>query len=119
MRVRRSAILAVVAAVAALSAWAACGARPWWRERTIRRAPAAPDVLLVTLDTTRADRLGCYGGNPATTPTLDALAAAGVMFRRAYTHVPTTLASHASLFTGLTPARPGGHENGTFVLDLP
>ena len=117
MRVRRSGILAFVAVAIALSAWGAFAARPWLRERRIRQAPDRPDVLLITLDTTRADRLGGYGGTPGTTPTLDALASGGVLFRRAYTHVPTTLASHASLFTGLTPARHGVHENGTFALD--
>ncbi len=90
--------------------------RLWWRERPIRQAPEKPDVVLITLDTTRADRLGCYGGDPAVSPALDALARRGVRFRRAYSHVPTTLPSHASLLTGLVPARHGVHENGTFVL---
>jgi arylsulfatase A-like enzyme/tetratricopeptide (TPR) repeat protein len=107
----------LVAALAVLAVWSVPRLRPWLRERSIRSAPARPDVLLVTLDTTRADRLGCYEGGPETTPALDALAEGGVLFRRAYTHVPTTLASHASLFTGVTPARHGVHENGTFVLD--
>lgn len=90
---------------------------PWWRERALLKPRPKPDVVLITLDTTRADRLGCYGGDPAVSPTLDALARGGVLFRRAYSHVPTTLPSHASLLTGVTPARHGVHENGTFVLD--
>jgi arylsulfatase A-like enzyme/tetratricopeptide (TPR) repeat protein len=90
---------------------------PGWRERTIRGAPDRPDVLLLTLDTTRADRLGCYGGDPSATPVLDGLARRGVVFLRAYTHVPVTLPSHASLLTGATPAHHGVHDNGTFVLD--
>jgi tetratricopeptide (TPR) repeat protein len=73
-------------------------------------------VLLITLDTTRADRLGCYGYDRATSPNLDALARQGVLFRRAYSHVPLTCPSHASMFTGLTPARHGVHDNGGFVL---
>jgi len=89
--------------------------RPWWRERALRRAPETPDVVLFTLDTTRADRLGCYGGDPAVSPALDGLARGGVTFLRAFSHVPTTLPSHASLLTGLSPARHRVHENGTFV----
>ncbi|MET0556482.1 MAG: sulfatase-like hydrolase/transferase [Vicinamibacteria bacterium] len=115
---RRWVVLAVcVAAGAGAAALAAPRLAPWWRERALRQAPSRPDVLLITLDTTRADRLGCYGGDPAVSPALDALARGGVLFRRAYSHVPTTLASHASLLTGVTPARHGIHENGTFVLD--
>lgn len=64
--------------------------------------PAGPTVLLVTLDTTRADAVTSYGG-PEGTPALDGLAAAGVRFEMAVSHAPTTLSSHASLFTGLDP----------------
>jgi arylsulfatase A-like enzyme/Flp pilus assembly protein TadD len=91
--------------------------RPLQRERALRRAPERPDVLLITLDTTRADKLGCYGGEPGLSPALDALAREGVLFRRAYSHVPVTLPSHASLLTGVLPARNGVHDNGTFTLD--
>src|SRR5215831_2951051 len=90
--------------------------RPWWRQRAVESAPQSPDVVLVTMDTTRADRLEAYGGEPGTTPALDSLAAAGVVFQRAYTHVPITLAAHASILTGLTPAHHGVHNNATFVL---
>src|SRR5205085_961951 len=62
-----------------------------------------PNGLLVPLDTTRAARLGCYGHATALTPTLDALAARGVLFERAYTPAPLTLPSHASMMTGLYP----------------
>jgi arylsulfatase A-like enzyme len=61
------------------------------------------NVLLVTLDTTRADRLGCYGYRQAMTPTLDRLAAAGVRFEWAYSPVPLTLPAHTSLLTGTYP----------------
>jgi choline-sulfatase len=73
-------------------------------------------VILITLDTTRADRLGCYGYPLALTPNLDNLAREGVLFRRAYAHVPLTAPSHASILTGLLPPRHGVHDNGTFVL---
>lgn len=73
-----------------------------------------PDLLLVTLDTTRADALGCYGG-PAT-PVLDALAAGGVLFERALSPAPVTLPAHASLFTGLPPRLHGVRDNALFRL---
>lgn len=65
-----------------------------------------PHVLIVTLDTLRADRVGAYGYQGARTPTLDALAARGARFAAATTTVPLTLPAHTSLFTG---AFPGGH----------
>ncbi len=71
--------------------------------------PPSPSILLVTLDTTRADRLG-FDGGPAT-PALDALAARGVVFSQAYSTAPTTLPAHASMMTGLYPADHGVHEN--------
>jgi choline-sulfatase len=74
--------------------------------------PAARHVVLVTLDTTRADRLGCYGRAGAGTPWLDALAARGTRFARAYSVVPLTLPSHVSILTGLYPAHTGVHANG-------
>jgi arylsulfatase A-like enzyme/Flp pilus assembly protein TadD len=74
------------------------------------------NVLLITLDTTRADRLGCYGYAGARTPNLDRLAAEGVRFENAYCPVPLTLPSHASIMTGLNPYHHGVHNNGTYVL---
>lgn len=74
--------------------------------------PVKMNVLIVTLDTTRADHLGCYGRAGALTPTLDALAAGGVLFERAYTVAPLTLPAHASLFTGLYPPEHGLRING-------
>jgi choline-sulfatase len=103
--------VAVVTGAATMLPW-----RIWSREWAVRGRPDQPDVLIVTLDTTRADRLGAYGGDPAVSPTLDRLAGGGVRFERAYSHAPTTLPSHASLFTGLTPARHGVHENAVFTL---
>ena len=74
------------------------------------------NVLLVTLDTTRADRLGCYGYSRGKTPNLDALAAAGVLFQNVYAQVPLTLPSHCSIMTGTTPLSHGVHNNGSYVL---
>jgi arylsulfatase A-like enzyme/Flp pilus assembly protein TadD len=75
-----------------------------------------PNLLLVTLDTTRADHLGAWGYAAARTPTLDALAARGARFARCDTAAPVTLPSHASILTGLFPPRHGVRDNGTFVL---
>ncbi|MEO8495382.1 MAG: sulfatase-like hydrolase/transferase [Planctomycetota bacterium] len=76
-----------------------------------------PNVLFITLDTTRADRLGCYGYSAALTPTLDQLASEGVLFERAYSPAPLTLPVHASLFTGLYPPEHGLRTNGRGKLD--
>src|SRR5262245_10488970 len=85
-----------------------------WRAGLLSRRP---NVLLITLDTTRADRLGCYGCATALTPALDALAAEGVLFERAYTPAPLTLPSHASMMTGLYPREHGLVTNGRGCLD--
>lgn len=76
------------------------------------RPPPRPNVLLITLDTTRADRIGCYGYAPARTTAIDALAAGGVTFENASVTVPLTLPSHASMLTGLYPPENGLHNNG-------
>jgi arylsulfatase A-like enzyme len=74
-------------------------------------------VLLITLDTTRADRLGCYGYKKAVTPNLDSLAGQGIKFLNAYTHVPLTLPSHCSILTGTLPLYHQVHNNGFYTLD--
>jgi arylsulfatase A-like enzyme/Tfp pilus assembly protein PilF len=85
-------------------------------------AGAAPrtSVVLITLDTTRADALGCYGASRRT-PTLDALAARGIRYSTALTASPLTLPAHSSLLTGLDPPEHGVTDNGTAVLapDVP
>ncbi len=73
-------------------------------------------AVLVTLDTTRADALSCYGGG--STPNLDRLAAEGLLYTRAYTTVPITLPAHASMLTGLYPPRHGVRDNGIAALSL-
>ncbi len=81
-------------------------------------APARrpPNLVLITLDTTRADHLGAWGYAQAHTPNLDALAARGTRFVRCDTAAPITLPSHATILTGLFPPRHGVRDNGTFVL---
>lgn len=73
--------------------------------------PPRPNLLLVTLDTTRADRLGAYGYAAARTPVFDALARRGLLFERAYAPAPITLPSHGSMLTGVLPTAHGVHDN--------
>lgn len=81
-----------------------------------RRSGPPKNVLLVSLDTVRADRLGCYGRADAGTPRLDGLSKDGVRFDDASTTYPMTLPAHASLFTGRLPGRHGVRHNGLFAL---
>lgn len=74
--------------------------------------PAEPNVVLVTVDTLRADRLGCYGFDQARTPHVDLLAKQGVLAEHAIATVPITLPSHASILTGLYPPAHGVRDNG-------
>ncbi len=78
-------------------------------------SPAVPDrtpLILVTLDTTRADRIGSYGHAGAATPTLDALAQRGARFDSAWSPTPLTIPSHATIHTGLYPPHHGVRDNG-------
>src|SRR5262245_49197030 len=89
------------------------------RARLARQSPAPEglNVVVVTLDTTRADRLGCYGFQGVATPHIDALARDGVVFDNATAVVPLTFPSHSSMFTGLVPPHHGVRDNGGFFLD--
>lgn len=76
------------------------------------------NLLIVTLDTTRADRIGAYGGPSASaTPVFDRLARDGVLFEQAMTSAPLTLPAHATMFTGHFPPQHGVRDNGGFFLD--
>lgn len=74
------------------------------------------DLLLITLDTVRADHLGCYGHDGAATPVIDGLAARGVRFSQALATAPTTLPSHCSIMTGLYTPHHGVRDNGYYSL---
>ena len=74
--------------------------------------PPARNLVIITIDTLRADRVGAYGYAAARTPTMDGLARDGVMFTRAFATAPITLTSHASLMTGRYPAGHGARHNG-------
>ena len=74
------------------------------------------NVIVITLDTTRADRLPCYGRQDLSTPTLDAFAARGVRFEKCYAQTPLTLPSHTTLMTGTLPLFHGIRDNGGFFV---
>ena len=75
-----------------------------------------PDILLITIDTLRADRLGCYGYAGVRTPHIDALAREGVRYVQCQAPTPITLPSHASILTGKLPPRHGVRNNATYRL---
>jgi choline-sulfatase len=76
----------------------------------------AKNVVIVTIDTLRADHVGVYGAQGVSTPTLDGLASRGVRFATAITAAPITLPSHSTIFTGMDPPHHGVRHNGTFKL---
>jgi arylsulfatase A-like enzyme len=100
------------AAWALVAVRAAC--RPGAREREpdVREVVTTPNVVVVTIDTLRADHTSAYGYDRPTTPNLQALAAEGTLFRSAYAVTATTLPSHATLFTSLYPSEHGVLKNG-------
>lgn len=73
-------------------------------------------VVLISIDTCRADRLGCYGRNPSFTPHLDQLAQDGILFENVVAPAPLTLPSHCTMLTGTIPPFHGVRYNGTFHL---
>jgi len=91
-------LLLILAALTALHAAAQTPAKP------------ALNVVLITIDTLRADHVGCYGYKQIKTPNIDALAADGVLFERAFAVVPVTLPSHSSMLTGTYPMLSGMHD---------
>jgi len=95
----------------------AAESRPSVRSNDAPPVPRRLNLLLVTIDTLRADHLGCYGYSAIETPTLDGLAQRGVLFQNAVTHTPLTAPSHASIFTGLYPMEHKVRDTGGFVLD--
>jgi len=84
-----------------------------------QRSAPRPSIVLVVLDTTRADAVSAYGSVKGSTPTVDALARTGLLYEHAFSNANWTLPSHASLFTGLLPSQ-NGVQGGTDALgDLP
>ncbi|HEY4491094.1 MAG TPA: sulfatase-like hydrolase/transferase, partial [Acidobacteriota bacterium] len=85
-----------------------------------KKTPSFPNanVLLITIDTIRPDRLSCYGSSNQT-PNIDAIAREGLLFENAFCQVPLTFPSHTSILTGLFPLRHGVHQNGLELFDKP
>lgn len=79
----------------------------WLTPLLAQKALPKPDVILVTIDTLRADHVGCYGYKNVRTPALDSLAREGVRFTNAFTASPITNSSHATILTGLYPSSHG------------
>jgi arylsulfatase A-like enzyme len=107
--VRRLATAAIMAVALAFPA------RAQSPERAPPAAPA-PNVLVITLDTTRRDAMGFLGHSPSITPNLDALAKQSIVFGDAITTAPLTLPAHCSLMTGLYPSSHGVHDNSLYRL---
>jgi arylsulfatase A-like enzyme/Flp pilus assembly protein TadD len=103
-----------------LVAAAVCLAAGWlgWRNGWLvgRASAGRPSVLLVSIDTLRADHVGSYGYRAAATPVIDALAARGLRFEQAETVTPLTLPAHTSLLSGTFPAFHGVRDNGSFYV---
>ena len=108
----RRPVLTALLAAAIAAGWLTRG---WWSPPADLPRDAAQNILLVTIDTLRADALGCYGG-AAATPVIDALAAAGLRFTFAHAHAVVTLPSHASILTGRYPFEHGLRENSGYRL---
>lgn len=80
------------------------------------RRTSHPNVLIITIDTLRADHLGAYGFTPARTPVIDRLAAEGLLCTNAIASAPITMPAHTSIFTGLFPPAHGVRDNGAYAL---
>jgi arylsulfatase A-like enzyme/predicted Zn-dependent protease len=74
------------------------------------------NVILITVDTLRADKVGCYGNVSVKTPTMDGFAASGIRFERCISQTPLTLPSHTTIMTGTLPIYHGVRDNGGFVV---
>jgi len=127
-QVTKSSFRIVVAAIVAalgvgLAVWFLAGARDE-RAANGTELGTLPDgvrtnrlnLVIVTLDTTRADHMGAYGAKDVETPVFDRLASEGVLFEQAVAVAPLTLPAHSSLFTGKFPPEHGVRDNGGFFL---
>lgn len=111
---RRRRILPSALAAAVVVAVVGVGLAAWWHFREAGGPPMP--IILISVDTLRADHLPVYGYTKVKTPAIDALAADGIVFERAYAHVPQTLPSHASILTGELPFETGVRDNVGFTL---
>ena len=104
-RARRTAAISIILTAALGLAISPASAGP------SKASDAPPNILLITIDTLRPDRLSCYSPAYLKTPVIDTLAAGGVLLENAFAHTPITLPSHANIFLGLTPPFHGVSEN--------
>jgi len=81
------------------------------------RSQAGLNVLLITIDTLRPDRLSCYSREHLETPNIDSLAEKGILFTKAFAHTSTTFPSHVNILSGTVPLYHGVHDNSTFILE--
>jgi len=93
------------------------GAGIWFAAQQRSSVSGIRHVVLISLDTCRADYLSCYGYGRPTTPNIDALARQGYLFSHAMTPIPLTLPAHASMLTGTIPPQHGKHENKDVYFD--
>ncbi len=84
--------------------------------RSLNKEKTKYNILLITIDTLRADKLSCYGSQSPQTPHIDQLAEKGVLFSRAFANTSTTLPSHTNILSGTTPNYHGVHENLNFIV---
>jgi choline-sulfatase len=101
-------ILAIVVALV-IGAWAVS-------RQLLKPSPADGPVIVISIDTLRADHLPAYGYTKVRTPNIDVLAAAGTVFERAYSHAPQTLPAHASMLSGQLPFEHGVRDNVGFTV---
>src|ERR1700723_3209881 len=99
-----SLIVRILAGTILLGTMAWCQTAAAGSGQTSSSQGAPPDVYLITIDTLRADHVGCYGDKQVETPALDALASDGIRFTQAFTHSPITNTSHTTILTGLLPS---------------
>jgi choline-sulfatase len=110
--------LTAIAAASITICLAGCGSSPEEKRlRRIRSGDEGLNVILVSVDTLRADALGCYGGEIVPTPNIDKLAAGGTLFEGCKTPVPITLPAHTTMLTGTSPAYHNVHTNPGTVPD--
>lgn len=100
-----------IAALALLPLW------PQGDGKVLAREQQRPNILLITVDTLRADHLGCYGYDRARTPNIDRMAREGVLFSETIAPAPLTGPSHASILTGLYPLQHGALHNASHLND--
>jgi arylsulfatase A-like enzyme/Flp pilus assembly protein TadD len=107
---------AFVSGICALAVAALVSCKSSSKHTTPATALKPINVVLITLDTVRADHLHCYGNEKIKTPNIDALAASGVLFEKAVAQTPLTQPSHASMFTGENPNVHNVRDTGGFAL---